>query len=62
MFDKLKFDTIEPFDWKELDGKTLKIKVCEDTDGDITATIVIAHEVNTDNCYFLAGEFKKVKE
>lgn len=55
-------DTIKPLDWKELDGKKLKISVGQSTDNlakEMT-TVVIGYEKKTGNMYTLHMETKRL--
>lgn len=54
-------NNIKPFDWKELDGKKLKISVSQDLDNKAKemTTVVIGYEKSTGNMYTLHMETKK---
>jgi hypothetical protein len=56
------FENIKPFDWKELDGKKLKISVGESIDSlakEMT-TVVVGYEKKTGNMYTLHAETKRI--
>lgn len=50
------------FQWKELDGKKLKISVSQDVDNKAKemTTVVIGHEKKTGNMYTLHMETKRI--
>ena len=53
--------TIPTFEWTDLDGKTLKIRVGENTENGIKVTSVMGQDVDTEKIYLLGTITKKVK-
>lgn len=56
------FDNVKTFDWKELDGKKLKITVGESIDplAKEMTTVVCGYEKKTGHIYTLHAETKRI--